>query len=1516
MSSKSTNSASSSPTSSKDNSPNKLEFVVGNRIEAMDYMCNWYVSKIAKVDHKKKKILIHFEGWNSRYDEWVSFDSKKIRPLPKEKVKSKSKAKEFKVWKEGDIVSAKWSDGTYYPAEIVKVISKDFYEVEYDDGFQKIIHQSKIREQDSTNKRKKPPSSSVISKPERKAKLAQDRASRARRRSGKDEPMLSPQSSETIEQKEEKIEKDIEKIEEEKVEVKSKDVTETSRKRNRRESDVPQESKRPKTEEAIETKPGQNQTKHESCEVESSDKLKQSEDSVSLVPPLNKSKTVGPQNIEKDPSKMSESLNTSSADDTLPSENTIRVTHIKESKPDSQMTKPSVTTPLSVQVDQRTDIQQVIIPDKDMKILQTTGVLGLLNVQEPCVILGTSLAGSTTATSAAEEVLSKCKIASKVTTELEEVSHHGKALKTKKNQGSSQAGKDVDTRLQEKAELSKTTPDPKQPKDRNKGESVDAVGCVDTSKGIKNQALDDKDIESTTLDKEEKNLKTGDSGEIAVEKPIPEQLSATEDDTSSNVDERDKDDTSEHAQKSDQSSKGKPQTLGAESFKAKRMRLDQITGKLSIQRQTQITAKREEIKQKLDHLKSEEMTKTSHITPQTYQKTSPNPPPYPRVSAPAPRLPPQYVERYPPPSLFTYGAPPQCTGPCCTYPPGNSYPPASTAGYHLSPGGLPRETYVVYGPGTQASFPVIAPTLAHPPCSCCSLYPTAVLHEPPQNAPSLMRLMHVDQRLPPSVVYTQTTPHSGERPKISPRGISPRDISSECRKPGRVHVTKKMEQDSGTKTARSEDLSSKTLPTSNKSSKDINTTNLSRSSTGERTDTPSKLNSSQFKPIDGTPTNTSDVNLSTHLSAHLTSNDPSFDSTPSKKAPPSRLNLDPDDLPLSRLVGVTTPGVSTPGDKAVVGTKNSGGKTPVTSPSDSDALLGDMMSTPLPPDGHPGKGLRRPHVFAPKELRIELDHNKFKCEYSGCDKSFRKASLLDSHVKYYHTSPEDKRKRSSASWSEEDSFESGVPKKRTKRQSTSDVSIGSVGDNSLEAQSPAASDIHVEVEHDLEDEMEMDISDTKEEDVVRCLCDVFEDSGLMIQCEQCFTWQHNDCVNAGEEKLPSKYICYVCRNPKGLRKNARFKNNYEWFKSGILPAFVPHDVNEVKIVKAQVTHSMLSDLYKLNSGLKGMKRKLHILRTPNHVDLKMWEHKHEVFKDDSLRSDADSSKNESNASEYETNDVKSLNNELEKDDQTRGNDVVDDQTRESLQTRGNDVVGDRQKVVRDKDDKDGSEVIRSDSEIQQKEGETTGLRQEKKTQEMVSGSVENVKNKNCVRTDIDSTQSSMEEETEQHNGQENEELTRENDIQARDGKESTRESDVPARDGKESTRDNDIEARDRKALERNTLETARSLEETSGQLNDSEIIQDSNDENTSLRNDETGTSTRNNMKYTGDDLAFVNLLEEIEDDQTFLDEQLDRLEKQVEILEKSLASGTTERRPSIRKLSKQLLKLQKLGFVF
>ncbi|XP_065105953.2 PHD finger protein 20b isoform X1 [Paramisgurnus dabryanus] len=38
----------------------------------------------------------------------------------------------------------------------------------------------------------------------------------------------------------------------------------------------------------------------------------------------------------------------------------------------------------------------------------------------------------------------------------------------------------------------------------------------------------------------------------------------------------------------------------------------------------------------------------------------------------------------------------------------------------------------------------------------------------------------------------------------------------------------------------------------------------------------------------------------------------------------------------------------------------------------------------------------------PPILSIELDHNPFKCKVTGCLKSFRKASLLHYHMKYYH----------------------------------------------------------------------------------------------------------------------------------------------------------------------------------------------------------------------------------------------------------------------------------------------------------------------------------------------------------------------------------------------------------------------------------------------------------------------------------------------------------------------------------
>ncbi|XP_053986927.1 uncharacterized protein LOC128880653 isoform X1 [Hylaeus volcanicus] len=48
-----------------------------------------------------------------------------------------------------------------------------------------------------------------------------------------------------------------------------------------------------------------------------------------------------------------------------------------------------------------------------------------------------------------------------------------------------------------------------------------------------------------------------------------------------------------------------------------------------------------------------------------------------------------------------------------------------------------------------------------------------------------------------------------------------------------------------------------------------------------------------------------------------------------------------------------------------------------------------------------------------------------------------------------------------------------------------------------------------------------------EEDVIRCICGLHRDEGLMIQCERCLVWQHCDCVKA-DTSLES-YLCERCQ---------------------------------------------------------------------------------------------------------------------------------------------------------------------------------------------------------------------------------------------------------------------------------------------------------------------------------------------------------------------------------------------------
>lgn len=44
--------------------------------------------------------------------------------------------------------------------------------------------------------------------------------------------------------------------------------------------------------------------------------------------------------------------------------------------------------------------------------------------------------------------------------------------------------------------------------------------------------------------------------------------------------------------------------------------------------------------------------------------------------------------------------------------------------------------------------------------------------------------------------------------------------------------------------------------------------------------------------------------------------------------------------------------------------------------------------------------------------------------------------------------------------------------------------------------------------------------------MIRCICGLYKDEGVMIQCERCMVWQHCDCVKADDSC--EHYLCEQC----------------------------------------------------------------------------------------------------------------------------------------------------------------------------------------------------------------------------------------------------------------------------------------------------------------------------------------------------------------------------------------------------
>ncbi|XP_053571344.1 PHD finger protein 20-like protein 1 isoform X2 [Bombina bombina] len=127
-------------------------------------------------------------------------------------------------------------------------------------------------------------------------------------------------------------------------------------------------------------------------------------------------------------------------------------------------------------------------------------------------------------------------------------------------------------------------------------------------------------------------------------------------------------------------------------------------------------------------------------------------------------------------------------------------------------------------------------------------------------------------------------------------------------------------------------------------------------------------------------------------------------------------------------------------------------------------------------------------------------------------------------------------------------------------------------------------------------------------EVVRCVCEMDEENGFMIQCEECLCWQHSVCMGLLEDSIPEQYTCYVCSDPPGQRWNAKCHYDKDWFNNGRMCglSFINENYSYLNAKKIVSTHRLLADVYGVTKVLHGLQLKFGILKKRNHPDLRSW----------------------------------------------------------------------------------------------------------------------------------------------------------------------------------------------------------------------------------------------------------------------------------------------------------------------
>ncbi|XP_061074489.1 PHD finger protein 20-like protein 1 isoform X3 [Conger conger] len=132
--------------------------------------------------------------------------------------------------------------------------------------------------------------------------------------------------------------------------------------------------------------------------------------------------------------------------------------------------------------------------------------------------------------------------------------------------------------------------------------------------------------------------------------------------------------------------------------------------------------------------------------------------------------------------------------------------------------------------------------------------------------------------------------------------------------------------------------------------------------------------------------------------------------------------------------------------------------------------------------------------------------------------------------------------------------------------------------------------------------------DEEANEIVRCICEMDEENGFMIQCEECMCWQHSVCMGLLEDSIPDQYICYICRDPPRQRWSAKYRHEKDWLNKGHLYglSFLSENYSHQNAKKMVSTHQLLADVYSVKKVLHGLQLKMEILQNKHDPDLHLW----------------------------------------------------------------------------------------------------------------------------------------------------------------------------------------------------------------------------------------------------------------------------------------------------------------------